>query len=153
VGLDSFLAECRESRPGRAHRGRVTWRLFLLGEVVLIVGACGPDGAKCCGPLTGSATATCQGLQDRFFAALPAAQSCASGSAGQCQKTVPLLSIGCSSPICPVAVNDDSALMPIESQWNLFGCSQLHGIGCVQGCRVAKTGICGPQDGGSTCDP
>ena len=99
------------------------------------------------------AVTACKGLQQSFFAALPAAQSCASGSAGQCQKTVPFLVIGCSSPMCLVAINDDSALMPIESQWNLFGCGQLPGYGCVDGCRVATTGICAAQDGGTVCDP
>ena len=153
VGLDSFLAEYRETRPGRAHRSRVTSRLFLLGTVVLTIGACGSDGSKCCSPSTGSATAICQGLQTSFFAALPAARSCATGSVGQCQKTLPLPVVGCPSPICLVAVNDDSALMPIETQWNLLGCSQLPGYGCAQGCRQATTGVCTAQDGGSICDP
>jgi hypothetical protein len=130
----------------------VTSGLILLGAVVLIVGACGSNGAKCCEP-SGSAAATCQGLQESFFAALPAAQSCASGSAGQCQKTLPLPVVGCPSPICLVAVNDDSALMPIETQWNLLGCSQLPGYGCAQGCRQATTGVCTAQDGGSISDP
>jgi hypothetical protein len=130
----------------------VTGRLILLGVVVLTVGACG-SGSKCCGPTTGNAVATCQGLQTSFVAALPAAQSCTAGSTGQCQKTVPTLVIGCSSPICLVAVNDDSALAPIETQWNLLGCSQLPGYVCAQRCRQATTGVCTAQDGGAVCDP
>jgi|SRR5579862_1819388 len=129
----------------------VTSRLIIFGAVVLTLGACG-SGSKCCGPTTGNAVATCQGLQTSFFSALPAAQSCSTTSGGQCQKTVPLLSIGCTS-ICAAAVNDDSALMPIETQWNLLGCSQLLGFGCVQGCREARTGVCAAQDGGAVCDP
>jgi hypothetical protein len=130
----------------------VTSRLIIFGAVVLTLGACG-SGSRCCGPTTGNSVATCQGLQDSFFAALPAAKTCTAGSVGECQKTVPLLSIGCSSPICLVAVNDDSALMPIETQWNLLGCGQLPGYGCVQGCRVATTGVCGAPDSGNVCDP
>jgi hypothetical protein len=137
----------------------VSTRLAVLVAVVLTVGACGSSDAvnRCtsaCDSSPANAVATCQGLQTSFFAALPAAQSCGNSKiAGQCQKTVPLLSIGCSSPICMVAVNDDSALMPIETQWNLLGCSQLPGYGCVQGCRVARTGICVAGDGGAICDP
>jgi hypothetical protein len=123
-----------------------------------LLGACGSSSdavnrcTSACDTSPADAVTACKGLQEGFFAALPAAQSCASGSAGQCQKTVPLLSIGC-GPICLVAVNDDSALTPIESQWNLFGCGQLPGYACAQGCRVAKTGICAAQDGGTVCDP
>jgi hypothetical protein len=136
----------------------VTTRLAVLGAVVLTIGACSSSDAvnRCtsvCGSSPANAVATCQSLQTSFFAALPAAQSCGATSAGQCQKTVALLSIGCSSPICLVAVNDDSALMPIETQWDLLGCSQLPGYGCVQGCRVARTGICASRDGGTICDP
>ena len=136
----------------------MTTRLALFGAVVLTIGACGSSDAvnRCtsaCDSSPANAVATCQGLQQSFFAALPAAQSCITTSGGQCQKTVPLLSIGCSSPICMVAVNDDSALMPIETQWDLLGCSQLPGYGCAQGCRVARTGICVAGDGGAVCDP
>jgi hypothetical protein len=99
------------------------------------------------------AAAECQSLQTKFFAALPAAKSCDATESGQCQKTVPLLAIGCSSPICLVAVSDDSALIPIESQWTQIGCSQIPGYGCEQGCGVARTGICASQDGGAICDP
>ena len=130
----------------------MTLRLIVIGAVVLTVGAC-DSGSKCCSPSTGNAVTTCQGLQTSFFAALPAAQSCSTTNTSPCQKTVPLLAIGCASPICLVAVNDDSALMPIETQWNLLGCGQLPGYGCVQGCRVARTGTCGSQDGGTICDP
>jgi hypothetical protein len=137
----------------------VTLRLILLGVVALTFGACSsPDAVnRCttaCDSSPANAVATCQSLQTSFFAALPAAQICGDSKiAGQCQKTVPLLAIGCASPICLVAVNDDSALMPIETQWNLLGCGQLPGYACVQGCRVARTGICGSQDGGAICDP
>ena len=157
MGLDSFVAESRASAerasPLATIGTAVTSLVILLGAVAMTIGACGADGAKCCGPSTANAVATCQGLQERFFAALPAAQSCAPGSAGQCQKTVPVLVVGCNNPMCVVAVNDDSALAQIESQWNLFGCGQLPGYGCVDGCREARTGICGAQDGGSVCDP
>jgi hypothetical protein len=137
----------------------IATRLALFGAVVLTIGSCGSsDGiTRCtsaCDSSPADAVATCQSLQTSFFAALPAAQSCGDTKNGsQCQKTVPLLSIGCSSPICLVAVNDDSALMPIETQWDLLGCSQLPGYGCAQGCRVARTGICTSQDGGAVCDP
>ena len=131
---------------------------LLVLAAVLSVGACSSSDAvnRCtsaCDSTPADAIATCQNLQTSFFAALPAAQSCSVTSGGQCPKTVPLLSIGCSSPICLVAVNDDSALMPIETQWDLLGCSQLPGYGCAQGCRVARTGICVAGDGGAVCDP
>jgi hypothetical protein len=122
-------------------------RLRLL--VGLMVGLMGVS----CSSSKSDRTAECQTLQDRFFAALPTAQSCSATGGGQCQQTVPLLDIGCASPICMVAVNDGSALMPIETQWNLLGCSQLPGYACAQGCRVARTGICASQDGGAICDP
>ena len=135
-------------------------RLLVAPALILTlvaIGACGPldAGNRCtsaCGSSEANAVVTCQGLQESFFAALPGAQSCNTTS-GQCQKTVPLLNIGCSSPICLVAVNDDSALKPIETQWDLLGCSQLPGYVCAQGCRVARTGICGAEDGGASCDP
>jgi hypothetical protein len=129
--------------------------ILLVGS---LLGACGSSDAvnRCtsaCGATTADAVATCQTLQERFFAALPTAQSCAANGAGQCQKTVPLLSIGCSSPICMAAVNDDSALTPIESEWNQLGCAYLPGYVCAQGCRVVTAGLCGPVDGGAVCDP
>jgi hypothetical protein len=140
----------------------LTIMLSGLAPLILLVGsllgACGSSDAvnRCttaCSS-TANAVAACQSLQTSFFAALPAAQSCGNTKiTGQCQNTVPLLAIGCSSPICLVAVNDDSALAPIELQWNQLGCSQLPGYGCAQGCREARTGICGPYDGGTICDP
>jgi hypothetical protein len=158
-----------------APRGLATpWRL-VLSSVLVMITACGSsktdmatygssktdmatDGSSKTDAATdGSKTdaaSVCQSLQAKFFAALPMAQSCGDTKlGGQCQTTVPYLSIGCSSPICLVAVNDVSALMPIESQWDQLGCSQIPGYVCVDGCRVARTGICSPVDGGSVCDP
>jgi hypothetical protein len=129
--------------------------MFLLMNLLrlavgLMVGVIGVS----CSSSKADPAAGCQSLQTKFIAALPTARSCGNAKiAGQCQKTVPLLDIGCASPICMVAVNDDAALMPIETEWNLLGCSQLPGYGCVQGCRVATTGICASQDGGAICDP
>jgi hypothetical protein len=130
-------------------RSPITLQIVLISS---LLSSCGSSDATKCGTAC-SSVMTCQGLQDRFYAALPAAQSCEANVPGQCQKTVATLSIGCPSPACLVAVNDDSALSPIESAWSQLGCGQLSGYGCVQGCRVAKTGLCIAADGGSACDP
>jgi hypothetical protein len=137
----------------------VSLRLIFLGAVVLTVASCGSSksvadsGPESVADSSPDVVAACQSLQNNFFAALPAAKSCSATNGGQCQKTVPLLSIGCSSPICLVAVNDDSALLPTGTQWTQLGCAQLLGYTCVQGCREARTGICASQDGGAVCDP
>jgi hypothetical protein len=126
--------------------------LLLVGS---LLSACGSSDAvpRCCNLSKADAVAICQSLQEEFFATLPTAQSCAVNGVAQCQKMVPLLSIGCSSPICLVAVNDDSALTPIASQWNQLGCGQLPGYVCAQGCRGATAGLCSAADGGARCDP
>jgi hypothetical protein len=80
------------------------------------------------------------------------AQSCTSGTR-QCQKTVLIPIIGCGSPTCLAVVNDDSALIPIETQWTLLGCGQLPGYECFQGFQLVRTGMCIAQNGGTTCQP
>jgi len=99
------------------------------------------------------ALSACQSLQNDYFAALQAARSCDVNGTGQCQKTAPTLNIGCGDTVCPVAVNSDSALAPLQAQWVRFGCAKISGFGCVAGCRSAETGICGAEDGGFACDP
>jgi hypothetical protein len=104
-----------------------------------------------CGSKT-DVVAECASLQTRFFAALPAAQGCDANVAVQCQKMVASLAIGCSSPVCMVVVNDDSALMAMESQWSQLGCARIPGYGCAQGCEVFKTGVCSAQNGAFSCE-
>jgi hypothetical protein len=100
-----------------------------------------------------TAVAACETLQSTYLDALHVAQSCDPTVAQQCQKIAPTLNIGCGSMTCPVAVNDDSALTPLQAQWAQLGCAELPGYVCVTGCRSAQTGLCGAQDGGSICDP
>src|ERR1700753_2867114 len=96
-----------------------TLKRLIAAQVVLmasLLGSCGSsDAVNRCGTACAS-IASCQSLQAMFTAALPAAQSCDANGAGQCQKTVATLVIGCPTPLCMVAVNDDAALLPIESE-------------------------------------
>jgi hypothetical protein len=136
--------QCPDCKGGQLYAGCAA-----VGGAGVGCGPC-PQPVSCNGL---DETSCCENLEKSFYAALPAAQACDANGAGQCQKTVPTLSIGCPSPICLVAVNDDSALAPIESEWNQLGCAELRGYTCVDGCRVPTAGLCSAQNGMSVCDP
>jgi hypothetical protein len=97
-------------------------------------------------------TIDCQELAATYGAAVIAALSCDVHGAGQCQKMVPYLALGCPE-LCQVTVNDDSALTPLLALWNQLGCSDLRGYACLQGCRNNRLGICGAESGVTICDP
>ncbi len=97
-------------------------------------------------------TIDCQELQAAYNATVLVALSCDVTGAGQCEKMVPYLSIGCPA-LCQVTVNDDSALTPLLTRWNQLGCSELRGYACLLGCRSNRLGICGAENGVTICDP
>jgi hypothetical protein len=140
------------------------WFLALLTSCGATPTSAGPDAGT--PPLSGAAippgllpevpgadpTIACQQLLAAYNAAVFVALSCNVTAPGQCQKTVPYLSIGCPA-LCQATVNEDSALLPLIAAWNQLGCSDLRGYACLQGCRSNRLGICGVENSVTICDP
>jgi hypothetical protein len=107
------------------------------------------------GPGTGGSSpdgglSVCDGLAQKYAAALPAAKSCAAGGPAPCQISV-AAGLGCFSG-CSVYVNDATELNAISQQWQAAGCADAPMVCLAIGCLPAVGGMCAQTDGGGpTC--
>jgi hypothetical protein len=96
---------------------------------------------------TGGA-ASCDDLANQYTAALPAANACTVGAAGQCAKSVS----GSLSPCfidCMTYVQTDTALNDLKARWMAAGCNATPQVCPAIACLMPTAGTCAKGDGGA----